>query len=219
MTPSQFKLRNLQSEGVRARANDNLVGHVDVGDIEINVGTAVQNLLDALLIDTASDHNTQGTAARVAKMYVREVMAGRYMDPPDITEFPNALELDELYVTGPITVRSMCSHHLVPIVGQAWIGIIPGKDSVIGLSKFNRLVEWIFARPQIQEEASIQLADIIEAKCKPLGLAVVVKATHMCMTWRGVKESMDTSMTTSVMRGVLRSDPAARSEFLSLLEI
>lgn len=222
MRASDFRLQAMQAAGVRAYANDNLSGYLKAPDLELvedDVIDAVRHLMSALLIDTGNDHNTRDTAARVAKMYVHEVMRGRFYPEPNITEFPNALELDELYVTGPITVRSMCSHHLVPIVGHAWIGIVPGKDSVIGLSKFNRLVEWIFARPQIQEEASIQLADIIEAKCKPKGLAVVVKATHMCMTWRGVKESMDASMTTSVMRGVLRSDPAARSEFLSLLKV
>ena len=120
-------------------------------------------------------------------------------------------------MTGPITVRSMCSHHLVPIVGRAWVGVVPGPDSVIGLSKFNRLVDWVFARPQIQEEATVQLADIIEQRCKPLGLAVIVKATHMCMTWRGVRESDEATMTTSVVRGVLRDKPEARAELFSLI--
>jgi len=173
--------------------------------------------MKALLIDVPNDHNTEGTPERVAKMFVDEVMRGRYYPAPDITAFPNDLKLDELYVTGPITVRSMCSHHLVPIVGQAWVGIVPGEDTVIGLSKFNRLVDWVFSRPQIQEEASIQLADIIEEKAKPKGLAIVVKATHMCMTWRGVRETQDATMTTSIVRGVLRDKPEARAEFFSLV--
>lgn len=204
---------------INMRANDNLSGVMsdyDVNYMEQEVAAAVATLMKALCIDIRSDHNTEGTPDRVAKMYVREVMAGRYLPKPDITAFPNALNLDELYVTGPITVRSMCSHHLVPIIGKAWIGVVPGEDSVIGLSKFNRLAEWVFARPQIQEEASIQLADIIEQECKPKGLGIVVQATHMCMTWRGVRESMDATMTTSVMRGCLRNDVAARAEFFSL---
>lgn len=204
---------------INMRANDNLSGVMsdyDVNYMEQEVAAAVAQLMKALCIDIRSDHNTEGTPDRVAKMYVREVMAGRYQPKPDITAFPNALNLDELYVTGPITVRSMCSHHLVPIIGKAWIGVVPGEDSVIGLSKFNRLADWVFARPQIQEEASIQLADIIEQECKPKGLAIVVKATHMCMTWRGVRESMDATMTTSVVRGCLRNDAAARAEFFSL---
>lgn len=210
-----------ESGPLSLRANDNISASMGAHDLEYmeqEVAAAVAGLMKALCIDIRNDHNTEGTPDRVAKMYVREVMAGRYQPMPDITAFPNALKLDELYVTGPITVRSMCSHHLVPIIGQAWVGIIPGEDSVIGLSKFNRLVEWVFARPQIQEEATIQLADIIEQQTKPRGLAIIVKATHMCMTWRGVRESMDATMTTSVMRGRLREDAMARNEFLTLVK-
>lgn len=217
-----YPFTNLTTDGVRMRANDNLGPRCAPGTYErqhmlADVERAVAGLLKALCIDITKDHNTAGTPGRVAKMFVNEVMRGRYDPAPDITAFPNDLRLDELYVTGPITVRSMCSHHLVPIVGRAWIGVIPGDDSVIGLSKFNRLVEWVFARPQIQEEATIQLADIIEEKAKPKGLAVLVKATHMCMTWRGVRESAEATMTTSVLRGALRDKPEARAEFMSLV--
>jgi GTP cyclohydrolase I len=206
----------------RLRANDNIVdvmedGGIDLDRIKGNVEKAVASLLDALCIDTETDHNTRGTAQRVAKMMVDEVMRGRYTPAPDITAFPNDLRLDELYVTGPITVRSMCSHHMVPIIGKAWIGVIPGEDSVIGLSKFNRLVDWVFARPQIQEEATIMLADILEESARPKGLAVLVRATHMCMTWRGVRESHEAVMSTSVLRGALRDKPEARAEFMSLV--
>lgn len=217
--PMSAILRRLRAEGVRCFANDNIAEHLtntDRSKIQNDVEKAVELLLDALVIDRENDHNTQGTARRVAKMYVREVFKGRYLPPPDLTDFPNDKNLDQLYVTGPITVRSACSHHLVPIVGQAWVGVIPG-ERVIGLSKFNRLTEWIMARPQIQEEASMQLADYIEEMVKPKGLAVVVKATHLCMTWRGVREPESAKMTTSVMRGLMRDDGEARSEFLRLI--
>lgn len=185
--------------------------------IQRNVETACQNLLDALLIDTNSDHNTRDTAKRMAKMYVHEVLRGRFYPAPEITDFPNAGNLDELYVTGPITVRSMCSHHFVPIVGKAWIGVLP-SERVIGLSKFNRIADWIMRRPQIQEEATVQLADFIEQAIQPRGLAVIVKARHMCMTWRGVCEHEHAAMTTSVMRGAMRDSDALRAEFLSLIK-
>ena len=104
---------------------------------------------------------------------------------PRITEFPNAERLNELMIVGPITVRSACSHHFVPVVGQLWIGIMPNEHTnVIGLSKYARLAEWIMSRPQIQEEAVVQLADLIQAKTKPDGLALVMQATHYCMAWR-----------------------------------
>lgn len=182
-----------------------------------NVETACQSLLDALLIDTKADHNTRDTAKRMAKMYVHEVLRGRFYPAPEITDFPNVSNLDELYVTGPITVRSMCSHHFAPIVGKAWIGVLP-SERVIGLSKFNRIADWIMRRPQIQEEATVQLADFIEQAIQPRGLAVVVKARHMCMTWRGVCEHDDATMTTSVMRGAMRESDSLRAEFLSLIK-
>jgi GTP cyclohydrolase I len=145
-------------------------------------------------------------------------MRGRFHPPPDVTSFPNTKRLDELYVVGPITVRSMCSHHLCPVVGRAWCGMVAG-DRLIGLSKFSRLCEHVMARPQIQEEATAQLADAIAEACdNPPGLGVVVQASHSCMTWRGVREN-ETLMTTSVMRGALRDKPEARAEFLSLIGV
>jgi GTP cyclohydrolase I len=136
---------------------------------------------------------------------------------PAITEFPNISRLDELMVIGPLTVRSACSHHLCPIVGKIWIGVLPNeKSNLIGLSKYARITEWIMGRPQIQEEAVIQLADILEDKIKPIGLAVVMDADHLCMQWRGVKD-MDSKMLNSVMRGRFLEDTDLRREFLSLL--
>lgn len=199
-------------------ANDNIAAFLQEGELaqlEIEVAGHVRALLQSLVIDIDNDHNTQDTARRVAKMYVREVFAGRYVERPKATDFPNAKKVDEIYVVGPITVRSACSHHMAPIMGQAWIGVIPG-ERVIGLSKFNRIAEWIMSRPQIQEEAAVQLADELEELVKPKALAVIIKATHFCGCWRGVKD--DTLMTTSVMRGLFRENAEARAEFLHLIE-
>mgnify|MGYP001603981079 FL=1 len=150
-------------------------------------------------------------------MYVNEVFRGRYVAQPAITEFPNAEHLNELMIVGPITVRSACSHHLCPVIGKIWIGVLPNKNTnVIGLSKYARLVDWIMGRPQIQEEAIIQLADLILDKTRPDGLAVVMEASHFCMSWRGVRE-MDSKMLNSVMRGAFLTNPELRREFLSLV--
>jgi len=211
--------QKIRDAGGSFLANDNIAEYLtkdDMADIYVNVFNAMTNLLDALVIDTENDHNTIETAKRVTKMYIQEVFKGRYEQPPKITDFPNAKNLDQIYTIGPITVRSACSHHLVPIMGQAWIGVIPG-ERVIGISKFNRLTEWIMARPQIQEESTVQLADEIEKIINPKALAVVVKAQHMCMSWRGVRDT-GSSMTTSVMRGLFRNDIAAREEFLSIIK-
>ena len=203
------------------RCNDNIsdiITEKNVAKIEKNVKKHFQKVLDALLIDTENDHNTQETAKRVAKMLVREVFAGRYEPKPRITSFPNANQYDQLYITGPIKVRSTCAHHFQPIVGNAWIGIFPGEN-VIGLSKFNRLVDWVARRPQIQEEMTVQIADLIEQETQAEGVAVVVKAEHMCLTHRGVKEH-ESDMTTSVMRGIFQDENARhlKSEFLQLLK-
>lgn len=202
------------------RANDNIaaaIGDGDLADLEGEVAARVLSLLHALCIDVQGDHNTQGTAHRVARMLVREAMRGRFEPPPRMTDFPNVRELDEVYTVGPITVRSMCSHHLVPIVGRAWVGVVPNPTGkVIGLSKFTRLADWVMARPQIQEEATVQLADHLEKLIKPRGLALVVRAEHMCMTWRGVRDQ-GTEMVTSVMRGIFREKPEARAEVLALI--
>jgi GTP cyclohydrolase I len=209
----------IQQAGASFHANDNISRFIQEGELDRlqdEVEEKIAEVLKALVIDIENDHNTKETAKRVAKMYIKEVFSGRYTEPPKITEFPNAKGLDEIYTLGPITIRSACSHHLVPITGRAWIGILP-SDRVIGISKFVRLVNWIMARPQIQEEATVQLADIIERLIAPRGLAIVIEAKHQCMTWRGVKES-ETAMTSSVMRGVFRDKPEARAEFLRLIK-
>ncbi len=174
-------------------------------------------MLESLVIDTESDHNTRNTARRVAKMFVREVFVGRYVPAPPVTEFPNVARLNELMIVGPVTVRSACSHHLCPIIGRVWVGVMPNEHSaLIGLSKYARLVEWVMTRPQIQEEAIAQLADLLQHKMRPDGLAIVMEADHYCMQWRGVKD-MDSKMTNSIMRGSFLKDASLRREFLALL--
>lgn len=216
--PVSLRVRaRLERAGRSFNANDNIAAFLEPGDIEAieqEVRDHVTGLLAALVIDTANDHNTQDTAARVAKMFCREVFAGRYEAMPCVTTFPNVKHVDECYAVGPISVRSSCSHHMVPIMGQAWIGIVPA-ERLIGLSKFNRLTEWIMARPQIQEEAAEQLADAIEAQVTPRGLGVIIRAKHFCCAWRGVRDASE--MTTSVLRGVFKTDHSARAELLSLI--
>ena len=211
----------LVKAGQRFHANDNIAEfiHSDTEREALHkeVESRVQALLESLVIDTVNDHNTQETARRVAKMYINEVFKGRYIEAPPITEFPNAEHLNELMIVGPITVRSACSHHFCPVIGQVWIGVMPNEHTnVIGLSKYARLAEWIMGRPQIQEEAVVQLADLIQSKTQPDGLAIVMEASHYCMGWRGVKD-LDSKMINSVMRGVFLKDPNLRREFLALI--
>ena len=219
------------SERIRARiaaarrrfhANDNIADFLEPGDLEAlldEVEAKMRGVLQSLVIDTESDHNTQDTARRVAKMYLTEVFRGRYVPVPPVTEFPNAEHLNELMIVGPITVRSACSHHFCPILGRLWIGVMPNEHSnLIGLSKYSRLAEWIMGRPQIQEEAITQLADLLMNRMSPDGLGVVMEADHFCMHWRGVKDDK-TKMVNSVMRGSFLKDPTLRREFLSLIDL
>jgi GTP cyclohydrolase I len=209
----------IKAAGRRFHANDNIAefieGETELSALEDELAANMQSLLETLVIDTRSDHNTRGTARRVARMFLHEVFRGRYHRMPAVTEFPNAERLNELMIVGPITVRSACSHHLVPILGKLWIGVLPSEQSnLIGLSKFSRIADWIMSRPQIQEEAVMQLADLLEVRLKPEGLAIVLEADHFCTHWRGVKD--ESHMTNSVMRGAFLTNPESRKEFLQL---
>ena len=212
----------LQKAGRRFHANDNIAAFLEPGDLEAlgaEVEAKLKGVLDSLVIDTDSDHNTQDTARRIAKMYLTEVFRGRYFPAPTVTEFPNAERLNELMIVGPITVRSACSHHFCPIMGRLWIGLMPNEHSnLIGLSKYARLAEWIMSRPQIQEEAITQMADVLMHKVSPDGLAVVMEADHFCMHWRGVRDA-GAKMVNSVMRGSFLKNAPLRREFLSLINL
>jgi GTP cyclohydrolase I len=214
--------RRLLDSKRRFHANDNIAAFLEPGDLEAlldEVERKFKGVLESLVIDTESDHNTQETARRVAKMYLTEVFRGRYTPPPPVTEFPNAEFLNELMIVGPITVRSACSHHFCPIMGRLWIGLMPNEHSnLIGLSKYSRLAEWIMSRPQIQEEAIAQIANLLMDKVRPDGLAVVMEADHFCMHWRGVKDT-ETKMVNSVMRGSFLKDHTLRAEFLALVNM
>ena len=220
-TPVADRIRaRLEAAGQRYFANDNIHKYVEPDELvalQEEVAQQMRGVLKALVIDTEHDHNTQDTARRVAKMYVAEVFAGRYQEAPPVTEFPNASRLNELMIVGPITVRSACSHHLCPIMGKIWVGVMPNESSnLIGLSKYARLVQWTMCRPQIQEEAIEQLATLLQEKMQPDGLAIVMEADHFCMQWRGVKD-MDSKMVNSVMRGSFLKNADLRREFLALM--
>jgi len=219
--PVSQKIRErLQRARHRFHANDNIAAFIEPHEMPrllAEVEHKVQSLLESLVIDTVSDHNTRDTARRVAKMYLQEVFGGRYAAAPPVTEFPNVEHLNELMIVGPITVRSACSHHLCPILGRIWIGVMPNEHSnLIGLSKYVRLSDWIMSRPQIQEEAVTHLADLLQQKMSPDGLAIVMEADHFCMHWRGVKDT-DSKMINSVMRGSFLKDAQLRREFLALV--
>jgi GTP cyclohydrolase I len=220
MSASERIRYRLVGANCRYHANDNIADFIADGELDelkAEVEAKMHEVLKSLVIDTDSDHNTNDTASRVAKMFIHEVFKGRYVRMPSVTEFPNFSRLNELMIVGPVKVRSACSHHLCPILGKVWIGVLPNEHSnLIGLSKYARIADWIMTRPQIQEEAVIMLADALQERVKPDGLAIVMEADHFCMQWRGVKDN-DSAMTNSVMRGAFLKDATLRREFLSLL--
>ena len=197
-------------------ANDNISQFIEDGELEElqqEVAHKLEEVLQSLVIDTVHDHNTQDTANRVAKMFIKETFSGRYRPVPKVTAFPN-MGYKSLYTTGPISIRSTCAHHFQNIVGRCWVGIVP-ENEVIGLSKFNRIVHHIAERPQIQEEMTTQIAEALKKYAKTEHIAVVVKAEHHCMTMRGVREH-ESDMTTAIMLGAFKEDPALRQEFYDL---
>jgi len=175
----------------------------------------IEELFDILRIDHRNDHNTRDTPARVARMLTEEILRGRYTAPPRITEFDNVARYDQLIITGPIELRSTCAHHFMPIYGDVYVGVLPSPDSkIIGLSKYDRIVEHFSARLQIQEELIAQIAQYIFELTKPRGLAVRISAVHMCKTHRGVRSTHRSRMVNTCYYGELLLNHELRSEFL-----
>ena len=175
----------------------------------------LEELFAILQLDTKNDHNMQETPIRVARMLVEDLMYGRYNAPPAVTEFENVERYDQLLVTGPIEVRSTCAHHLMPIVGQAFIGVLPSPDGkIIGLSKYDRIVHYFSARLQIQEELVAQIGKFIVEATQPRGLAIRISAAHLCRTHRGVRASLDSRMINSAFYGEFLTDSNLKAAFL-----
>ena len=175
---------------------------------------AVRTILEAI----GENPDREGllkTPMRVAKMY-SELFAGLREDPADVLgETVFSVKYDEMVVLRDVPFFSICEHHLLPFVGKAHIAYLP-RDKVVGVSKLARVVELFARRPQIQEQLTTQVADLLNQKLDPKGVAVVLEATHTCMTIRGVKKP-GSVMVTSALRGLFKTDPATRSEIMNLL--
>jgi GTP cyclohydrolase I len=209
---------NLYKLIIPRRGNEAIERPLESADEAAMIAAAARKigeLLDILRIDHRNDHNTRDTPTRVAKMYVQEFLRGRFSAPPAMTEFENAERYDQLIVTGPISVRSICAHHLMPIYGNAYIGIMPAPDGkILGLSKYDRIVEHFSARLQIQEELVKQIGSFLVEATEPRGLAVRISAVHMCKTHRGVRASQAGRMVNAAFYGAMLEDQALKNEFL-----
>ena len=215
-TTSEEIKKRIKKAGKRFHSNDNIAEFIKDGEMDLlqaEVQEKLQGVLDSLVIDTENDHNTNETAKRVAKMYIRETFGGRFKPAPRVTSFPN-MGYKSMYTSGPISIRSTCAHHFQNIVGKAWVGIIPNGE-VIGLSKFNRIVHHIVERPQIQEEMTTQIAEALQKYAKTPNVAVLIKAEHHCMTQRGVREH-ESDMTTAILLGAFDTHAPLKKEFYDI---
>ena len=185
----------------------------DTGDIDLTAAeNAAGQFLKALGVSTDSE-SLRGTPGRMARAYA-ELFSPR---PFDLTTFPNDENYDELVLARRIPLRSVCEHHLLPFVGTAHVGYLPGRR-ILGLSKLARVVEHFACRPQVQERLTKQVADWLQTHLEPKGVGVVIEAEHTCMTLRGV-QATGASTLTSTLLGTLRSDARSRSEFLALTSL
>ena len=211
----------LEDAGIRYWAGDNISEVLQKGDKEElieELTSKFESVLDSLVIDRFNDPNSMDTGRRLAKMYVNEIMSGRYDPIPKATAFPNNGE--EAY-TGMLVVRSelrsVCSHHHQPVTGIAYIGIIP-NGKVIGLSKYTRIAQWCARRGTLQEELANDIAREIEKATGAKNLGVYIQATHGCCENRGIMAHSSLTQTT-VLKGSFKEDSGTKKEFMDNIKL
>lgn len=213
--------KRLEAANKRYWANDNISEFIENDEKERLIDEAVEafeQVLDSLVIDRNTDPNSKGTARRMAKMYINEIMSGRYEPMPNPSSFPNYIE--DGY-EGMLVVRaelsSICSHHHQPVKGVAYIGIIAGKK-LLGLSKYSRIAQWCARRGTLQEELNVMIANEIQNVTGSKNVGVYIQATHGCCDNRGIKAHSSLSQTT-VLRGIFKDDSGTKKEFFDNIQL
>ena len=213
--------KKLQDAGARFWAGDNISDYMEEGDqqkLVDELAPRFEDVLKGLVIDTDNDPNSMDTGRRLAKMYINELMSGRYEPMPNVTAFPN--DTEEAY-KGMLVVRSeltsMCSHHHQTVKGTAYIGIIAGAK-LIGLSKYTRVAQWCASRGTLQEELATDIAREIKKATASKDVGVYVQATHGCVENRGVKAHSSLTQTT-VLKGSFKEDPGTKKEFMDNIKL
>ena len=221
MKISQKIKERVQAAGARAWANDNISDYMEEGDKQLHIEEAMpafENVLQSLVIDTETDPNSMDTARRMAKMYINEIMSGRYDPMPNPSAFPNYIEGG---YEGMLVVRSeltsLCSHHHQTVKGVAYIGIIAGPK-LLGLSKYTRIAQWCARRGTLQEELNVMIANKIQEITGTDHVGVYVQATHGCCENRGIKAHSSLTQTT-VLRGAFKDEPDVRKEFIDNVKL
>ena len=221
MTISKIIAQRLQEDGARYWAGDNISQYINEDEYSLLIDELTgkfEDVLDSLVIDRHNDPNSMDTGHRLAKMYVGEIMAGRYDPAPKATAFPN--DTEDKY-DGMLVVRSelksMCSHHHQPVAGVAYIGIL-AANKLIGLSKYTRIAQWCARRGTLQEELNNVIANEIQEATGTKNLGVYVQATHGCCENRGIMAHSSLTQTT-VLRGAFRDDPSTKKEFFDNIKL
>tara|TARA_X000001036_G_scaffold92273_1_gene84729 strand:+ start:28 stop:714 length:687 start_codon:yes stop_codon:yes gene_type:complete len=221
MKISQKIKERVQAAGARAWANDNISDYMEEGEKQLLIEEAMpafENVLQSLVIDTETDPNSMDTARRMAKMYINEIMSGRYDPMPNPSAFPNYIEGG---YEGMLVVRSeltsLCSHHHQTVKGVAYIGIIAGPK-LLGLSKYTRIAQWCARRGTLQEELNVMIANKIQEITGTDHVGVYVQATHGCCENRGIKAHSSLTQTT-VLRGAFKDEPDVRKEFIDNVKL
>jgi len=211
----------LEHAGIRYWAGDNISSVLNDGDKEALIDELTpkfEAVLDSLIIDRANDPNSMDTGRRLAKMYINELMQGRYDPMPNATAFPNHIENGyEGMLVVRSELRSVCSHHHQPVVGVAYIGII-AADKLIGLSKYTRIAQWCARRGTLQEELNNVIADEIQKATGTKNVGVYIQATHGCCENRGIMAHSSLTQTT-VLRGAFNEDPGTKKEFMDNIKL
>ena len=221
MSKSEEIKARLEQQGIRYWAGDNIskvLNEGDKKDLIEELTPKFESVLDSLLIDRHNDPNSMDTGRRLAKMYINELMAGRYNPMPNATAFPNHIENG---YKGMLVVRSelksLCSHHHQPVNGVAYIGVI-AADNLIGLSKYTRIAQWCARRGTLQEELNNIIADEIQKATKSQNVGVYIQATHGCCENRGIAAHSSLTQTT-VLRGAFYDDAGTKKEFMDNIKL
>ena len=221
MKISQKIKERIDADGARSWANDNISKYLEEGDKQKLIEEAMpafENVLKSLVIDTETDPNSMDTARRMAKMYINEIMSGRYDKMPNPSSFPNYIEGG---YEGMLVVRSeltsLCSHHHQTVKGVAYIGIIAGPK-LLGLSKYTRIAQWCAMRGTLQEDLNGMIANAIQKETGSEHVGVYVQATHGCCENRGIRAKSSLTQTT-VLRGAFKDDPATKKEFIDNIKM
>ena len=221
MSVSETIRNRLEQAGARYWAGDNISQYIQPQEYDpliAELNAKFDAVLDSLVIDRKNDPNSRDTGKRLAKMYVNEIMSGRYEPAPDATAFPN--DSDDRY-EGMLVVRSelrsMCSHHHQPVVGVAYIGILAAKK-LIGLSKYTRIAQWCARRGTLQEELCNDIAKEIQKATGSDDIGVYIQCEHGCCTNRGIMAHSSLTQTT-VLKGAFKDDPGTKKEFMDNIKL